>query len=295
MTGKLPQNIFDTQIAAEVCGFGENVSYGNLVKEITSVELDKSCRLTDWSLRPLDEKQLEYALHDVTYLVDCYKFLLQHMQEHNRSEWIKEEMEEAYSLKNYVMDPEEAWHKVRHNIHSKHFLSALKYLALWREKRAQKFNIPRQSVLKDEILINLASSRPMNLKDLKTVRNLKSDIANGKIGEEILNVIEYAAHNPLNDEECALDKQSDIAVSGRHQSLLEMLRFLLKLQCMDNDVVCHIVASEEELRRFVRGESDKVLFMHGWRYEIFGQFAEKLKNGELSISYNPTDRKIEVR
>ena len=294
LTGTLPCNIFDTQIAAMVCGFGENVSYGTLVKDLTSVELDKSCRLTDWSLRPLDEGQLEYALHDVTYLVDCYKHLIKKMQETNRLEWIKEETEELYSLKNYKLDPEEAWHKIRHNVHSKQFLSALKYLAKWRELRAQKFNTPRQSIIKDEVLLNLASTRPTDQKDLKTVRNLKSDVANGRLGAEILEALDNANNNPLSDEECRMDKQNDIQILGRDQNLLEMLRFLLKLCSNDNDVVTRLVATEEDLRYFVRGENDKTAILTGWRYEIFGQFALKLKKGELSISYDNKNRKIKI-
>lgn len=293
LTGKLPQNIFDTQIAAMVCGFGENVSYGNLVKEICGVELDKSCRLTDWSLRPLDEEQLEYALHDVTYLVDCYKFLLKNMQQNNRLDWIKEETSEIYDLKHYQINPEEMWHKIKHNIHSSQFLSALKYLCMWREKRAQKFNTPRQSIIKDEVLINLASSRPCDQKELKTVRNIKCDVVNGRLGAEILEALETARHNPLKEEECRQDKQSDVHVHRKDQSLLEMLRFLLKLLCYEQNVVTRLVATEDDLRYFIYGEQTGIT--QGWRYEIFGQFAEKLKNGELSISYNPTDRKIEVR
>ena len=293
LTGELPQNIFDTQIAAMVCGFGENVSYGNLVKEICGVELDKSCRLTDWSFRPLDEEQLEYALHDVTYLVDCYKFLLKNMQQNNRLDWIKEETSEIYDLKHYQINPEDMWHKIKHNIHSSQFLSALKYLCMWREKRAQKFNTPRQSIIKDEVLINLASSRPRNQTELKMVRNIKCDVVNGRLGAEILEALEDARNNPLNDAECRSDKQKETHVQRKDQSLLEMLRFLLKLLCYEQNIVTRLVATEDDLRDFIYDEPTGI--MQGWRYDIFGQFAEKLKNGELSISYNPTDRKIEVR
>lgn len=293
-TGKIPENIFDTQIAAMVCGFGENVSYGTLVHEITSVELDKSCRLTDWSIRPLDENQLEYALNDVTYLVDCYKFLHKKIEETNRTDWIKEEMAEFYDEKYYRVEPAEAWHKIRHNIHSQQFLSALKHLAEWREIRAQKFNTPRQSIIKDEVLINLASSRPCNLNELKTVRNLKSDVINGKLGAEILEALEKARTNPLSSAECRQDRNNDIQISNNEQSLLEMLRFLLKIQCLDNSVVTRLVANEDDLRYFIRGDYQKTAIMEGWRYEIFGQYALKLKNGELKISYDSINKRIKL-
>lgn len=292
LTGKLPQNIFDTQIAAMVCGFGENVSYGTLVKEITATELDKSCRLTDWSLRPLDEEQLEYALHDVTYLVDCYKYLCEKMRADNRLEWIKEELAELYDEKCYHIEPSEAWHKIRHNIYSPQFLSALKYLAKWRELRAQKFNTPRQSIIKDDVLLNLASSRPSNQSELKQVRNLKPDIINGKLGGEILEALAEAEKNPLSSAECKLDRDNDIKIQNKEQSLLEMLKFLLKIQSTDNEVVSRLVASEEDLRYFVRGEYEKSAIMRGWRYELFGKYAEKLKNGELSFSYDNVNKRL---
>lgn len=293
-TGKIPENIFDTQIAAMVCGFGENVSYGTLVKEITSVDLDKSCRLTDWSIRPLDEDQLEYAPHDVTYLVDCYKHLQKQMEKNNRLDWIKDEMKDFYDEKWYRINPEDAWHRVRHNIHSQQFLSALKYLAEWREIRAQKFNTPRQSIIKDEVMLNLASARPTSQNELKQVRNLRSDVINGKLGAEILEALNKAKNNPLSDEECKADRNNDINVGANTQSLLEMLRFLLKLQCLDNGVVCRLVASEDDLRYFVRGEYDEVSFMNGWRYDLFGQYAQKLAKGELSISYDDIGKRIKI-
>lgn len=294
LTGKLPQNIFDTQIAAMVCGFGENISYGTMVKEITSVELDKSCRLTDWSLRPLDEEQLEYALHDVTYLVDCYKYLYNKMKADNRLEWIKEETAALYNEKYYHIEPSEVWHKIRHNIYNPQFLSALKYLAKWRETRAQKFNTPRQSIIKDEVLLNLASSRPSNQTELKQVRNLKTDVINGKLGGEILDALEEAKNNPLSTEECKLDRSNDIKILPREQNLLEMLKFLLKLQSTDNDVVSKLVASDDDLRYFTRGEYDKSAFMHGWRYDIFGKYAEQLKNGKLSITYDNKNKRVKI-
>ena len=294
LMGKLPQNIFDTQIAAMACGFGENVSYGTLVKEITSVELDKSCRLTDWSLRPLDEEQLEYALHDVTYLVDCYKYLCKKMEADNRFGWIEDETTALYDEKCYHTEPDEAWHRIRHNIYGLQFLSALKYLAKWREIRAQKFNTPRQSIIKDEVLLNLASSRPSNQAELKQVRNLKSDVINGRLGGEILEALEEAKNHPLSTEECKKDRNNDIKILPQEQNLLEVLKFLLKLQSIDHEVVSRLVASDDDLRYFVRGDYEKTAIMNGWRYEIFGKYAVKLKNGELSISYDNVNKRVKI-
>ena len=153
LSGKIPQPVFDTQIAAMVCGFGASVSYSTLVAEVTKVELDKSSRLTDWSKRPLDVKQLEYALRDVTYLIPCYLYLDKYLKEHNRKEWIKEEIAALCDEEIYKPDPESAWLKIRHSVHGAQFLAVLKELAAWRERRAVKFNTPRHTIMKDDILV----------------------------------------------------------------------------------------------------------------------------------------------
>jgi len=140
LSGKIPCNVFDTQIAAMVCGFTENIGYGNLVQEILKVDLDKSCRWTDWSIRALDESQLEYAICDVTYLRDCYKYLRDYMEQKQRLDWVKEEIDALCDKKCYQINPDECWQKIRHNVHSPQFLAALKYLAAWREIRARKYN-----------------------------------------------------------------------------------------------------------------------------------------------------------
>lgn len=292
LTGKLPNNIFDTQIAAMVCGFGENVSYGTLVKSITGVELDKSCRLTDWSIRPLDEEQVNYAANDVTYLVDCYKYIINYLEENKRTDWIKEEMLNAYDEKYYHIEAENSWQRIHNSIRSPKFLTALKYLAMWREKRAQKFNTPRQSIIRDDVLVNLASVRPLNVDDLKQVRNLKNDVIKGKLGAEIIEALQEAEKNPMSAEECKISKTKDINIPNQEHNLMEVLYMLLHIQSQEHNVVAKLVASENDLRYFVRGEDNKTGILHGWRYEIFGQYALKLRSGELSISYNPQKKRI---
>lgn len=294
LTGKMPENIFDTQIAAMVCGFGDNVSYSTMVKKITSIELDKSCRLTDWSLRPLDEDQLTYAMHDVTYLVNCYKFLRDKIAENNRSEWIKDELAASYNEEYYHIKPDEAWHRIKHNIYNAAFLSALKHLAKWRELRAQKFNTPRQSIIKDDVLLNLASSRPSNQNELKQVRNLKTEIINGKMGGEILEALTEAKKHPMTLEECHVDRNNQVKISQKELTLLEMLKFLLKLQSYDNEIVSRLVASEDDLRHFIREQYEQTSFMQGWRYELFGQYALKLKKGELAFAYDNINKRVKI-
>lgn len=295
LSGKIPQNIFDTQIAAMVCGFAENIGYGNLVCEIEHVELDKSCRLTDWSKRPLDEEQLEYAACDVTHLINCYKYLKNYMKEHKREDWIKEETAILCDEKCYYVEPTEAWHKIKHNIYSQNFLSALKYLAEWREKRAMEHNTPRSAVLKDDVLLNIACSYPQTVDDLYNVRNLKTDIVKGKFGTEIIAALEQARNNPLPVAICRADRKIHQHVPNNDQSLMEVLKLLLKIRSQEAGVIAKLIASDDDLRYIILNQPQNTLTMHGWRYEIFGKYAEELCKGKLSITYNPQKKKIEVK
>lgn len=295
LTGKIPNNVFDTQIAAMVCGFADNIGYGNLVQSITGVELDKSCRLTDWSIRPLDENQLVYALHDVTYLVDCYKFLHDKMEKNGRLDWIKEETACLCNKNCYCIKSDEAWMRVKHNIHSQHFLSALKYLAEWREERAKKYNTPRSGILKDDVLLNIASSFPKTIEDLKQVRNLKSEIIKGKLGAEIMETLQFARQHPISTELCRQDRKKDVSVPNHEQSLFEMLRMLLKIKSQEHGVSARLIATDADLRFIILNQPQNTPAMQGWRFEVFGADAQKLCRGKLAISYNPAKKCIDVK
>ena len=295
LSGQIPQNIFDTQIAAMVCGFVENIGYGNLVCEIEHIDLDKSCRLTDWSKRPLDDNQLQYAACDVTHLVTCYKYLKNYMDEHQRQDWVKEETEALCDEKCYHVEPAEAWRRVKHNIYSQNFLSALKYLAEWRETRAIEHNIPRSSILKDDVLLNLACSFPKSVDDLRTVRNLKSDVINGKLGTEIIDALEKAKQTPLSMEICKADRKLHNHVPNHEQSLMEVLKLLLKICSQEAGVISRLIADDDDLRYIIINQMHNTHAMQGWRFEIFGKYAEKLCRGELSIAYNPKKKRIEIK
>ncbi len=295
LTGKIPNNVFDTQIAAMVCGFADNIGYGNLVQSITGVELDKSCRLTDWSIRPLDENQLVYALHDVTYLVDCYKFLHDKMEKNGRLDWIKEETACLCNKNCYCIKSDEAWMRVKHNINSQHFLSALKYLAEWREERAKKYNTPRSGILKDDVLLNIASSFPKTIDDLKQVRNLKSEIIKGKLGAEIMETLQFARQHPISAELCRQDRKKDVSVPNHEHSLFEMLRMLLKIKSQEHGVSARLIATDADLRFIILNQPQNTPAMQGWRFEVFGADAQKLCRGKLAISYNPAKKCIDVK
>ncbi|MBQ7633851.1 MAG: ribonuclease D [Alphaproteobacteria bacterium] len=295
LTGHTPKNVFDTQIAAMVCGFAENIGYGNLVREITHVDLDKSQRLTDWSLRPLDESQLQYAICDVTYLIDCYKYLVSYMKENHRENWVDEEINQLCDESGYCIKPENAWLRVKHNVHSPHFLAALKYLAEWREWRAQKFNTPRSGILRDEVLLNIASAAPKNIEELKNVRNLKKEVINGKLGAEIIDALNIARRNPMPADICRSDRKQCCNIPNHEQSLAEILKLLLKIKSQESGVIARLIASDEDLRYIILNQPEKTHTMQGWRYEVFGQYAEQLCRGKLSISYNPRKKSIEFK
>lgn len=292
-TGKLPYPVFDTQIAAMACGFGTSVSYDTLVRGITKVELDKSSRLTDWSKRPLDTKQLEYALRDVTFLIPCYQYLADYMKKNNRENWADEELAALLDENLYKTDPENAWQKIRHSAHSPQFLSVLKELAAWRENRAINANIPRRTIMKDEILLNIAASAPKNIDELSHVRNIRADIYKGKLGPEIVEAVKKALQSSSGQELRKIDREKQVLIPGSANALMEVLRLLLKIKCEQNKVAEHLVASEKDLRNIACGNNDKINpALQGWRYDVYGKYALAFRKGNACIRYDSSAKKI---
>ncbi|HCU58695.1 MAG TPA: ribonuclease D [Alphaproteobacteria bacterium] len=294
LMGKMPKPLFDTQIAASVCGFGRCISYSSLVQEITKIELDKSSRLTDWSLRPLDNNQLEYALRDVTFLIPCYEYLSKYLKEHNRESWIKEETDALLDEQCYVVDPDSVWQKIKHSAHSTHFLSALKELAAWRERRAMKYDIPKRSILKDEVLVAIASSNPKTQEELKQVRNIRADVANGKMAAEILEALDSARHLPMTGELKKIDRERRVHIPAGAAALTELLKLVLKIKCEQEGVIESVVADESELRDIACGNDEGNIALQGWRYELFGKDALAFRKGLASLSYDTIKKKIVV-
>ena len=294
LTGKTPKPVFDTQIAASVCGFGHAISYDALVYAVTKIEIDKSSRLTDWSLRPLDQKQLEYALRDVTFLIPCYEYLQKYLKKHNREHWVDEETAALLNEKCYKIDPDSAWQRLKYSGHSVSFLAALKALAAWREKRAMKYNVPKRSILKDEMLVSIASTNPKTLEDLKSVRNIRMDILNGKLGLEIIEVLNAARHAPVARDLKKIDRERKVHVPKNVAALMEVLRLLLKIKCEQEGVVQSIVADEEDIRNIACGNDAKNPLLEGWRYEIFGRDALAFRKGIASLSYDTKIKEIVI-
>jgi len=294
LMGSMPVNVFDTQIAASVCGFGGCISYGSLVQDITKIDLDKSSRLTDWSLRPLDNNQLEYALRDVTFLIPCYEYLAKYLKDHNRESWIEDEMKALVDEQCYLIDPDCVWQKIKHSAHSTHFLSALKELASWRERRAIKYDVPKRSILKDEILVAIASSNPRTSDELKQVRNIRADVANGKLANEILEVLEKARHMPMLSELKKIDREHKVHIPSGAAALIELLRLVLKIKCEQEGVIESVVADENDLRNIACGNDENNPVLQGWRYELFGRDALAFRKGIASLSYDTITKQIVI-
>lgn len=292
LTGKTPKPVFDTQIAASVCGFGHSISYDALVYAVTKIEIDKSSRLTDWSLRPLEKSQLEYALRDVTFLIPCYEYLRKYLKKHNREHWIDEETANLLNEKCYKIDPESAWQRLKYSGHNPHFLAALKALAAWREKRAMKHNIPKRSILKDEMLISIASTNPKTLEELKCVRNIRNDISDGRLGLEIIQALNDARNAPLTRELKKIDRERKVHIPKSAIALTEVLKLLLKVKCEQAGVVQSIVADEEDIRNIACGNDSKNRALEGWRYDIFGHDALAFRKGFASLSYDTVKKQI---
>lgn len=291
LSGKIPFPLFDTQIAAMALGFGESVSYENLVLHILHKQLDKTNRLSDWSKRPLSESQLRYALSDVTHLIEIYQHLNIELQKTNRSEWIADEMMIISNPSTYEIKPEEAWMKIKHRSHNAHFLTLLRELAAWRERRSQIKNTPRQSYIKDDMLLSICANNPQTKNELCQIRNLRHDIASGKLGDEIINVLNHCRNIPQKDY-VVPPKFKDFP--DKSSALFELLKLLLKIISQQEGVVARLVASDDNLHALTAFEDENNPILKGWRYDLFGKYALDLRNGNVSIAYNPQSKKIEV-
>ena len=290
LSGFIPTPLFDTQIAAQVCGFGASVSYVSLVRQILGIELDKSCRLSNWCIRPLNPKQLAYAISDVTHLVKIYEFLRHYMQEHHREDWIDDEMRPLLSPKTYTIDPYDAWERIHPHSRNAKYLTILRELAAWREAYAQSQNLPRKNIIKDDCLLNIAASCPHTREELATIRNIKEDIFTSNMADEIIATVIMAEQLPY-PKRVKPDKEPKLTYS---QDLYELLKILLTIRGKQNSVVPQIVATDDELRSFAGHHDSNVRFLHGWRKELFGSHALALRDGKLSFGYDPQQQKLQI-
>lgn len=286
--GVFPDPLFDTQVAAMVCGFGEQVGYETLVRKIARQSLDKSSRFTDWSRRPLTEAQKKYALGDVTHLRKIYEFLAEKLEETGRARWVKEELQVLTSSETYIMEPGNAWQRVKTRTTTPKFLAIVRELAKFREGYAQQRNIPRNRVFKDDALIELASTKPRTPTDLGRSRLLLREARKGDIAEGILNAIEAGIDCPPADMPRVKKTRDNQQVNP---ALADLLRVLLKSKTESSGVASKLIATAAELDAIASGERD-VPSLSGWRREVFGEDALRLCDGQIALSAKGNTIKI---
>jgi len=277
---KVPQPLFDTQIAAMVCGHGEAASYESLATKLAKAKIDKSSRFTDWSRRPLSERQISYALSDVTHLRVVYEKLRRQLEKSGRLSWITEEVAVLNDPATYRADPEQAWRRLKPRGASPRLLGTLKEVAAWRERTAQRIDIPRQRLLRDEQLLEIASHAPKTTEDLAMTRGLGRGFAEGWQGRELMEAIERARTVP-DAELPTRDKPPEQLRAP--SAVVDLLRTLLRLKAEQAGVAGRLVASADELDRLAAGKRD-IAALKGWRREVFGSDAVDLIEGRLALS-----------
>jgi ribonuclease D len=284
MAGAVPTPLFDTQIAAMVCGFGDAVSYDRLVRALTGVQIDKTSRFTDWSHRPLSTKQIDYAMADVIHLRPSYERLAKRLAKTGRSGWLDEEMALLTDVDTYRTHPEDAWKRLKTRSTKPKFLAVLRELSAWREVEAQTRDVPRSRVLRDDALVDIAAQAPSTADELARSRSFNRDAANGKTGRAILEAVGRALAAPRETWPNVPDQRE--RPQGR-QPVAELLRVLLKLQCEAHDVAPKLVASAEDLDAIAADDNADVPAMRGWRREVFGDAALGVKHGRLAFAFDP--------
>lgn len=275
-----PEPLFDTQIAAMVCGFGEQVSYETLVRKIARESLDKTSRFTDWSRRPLSDAQKVYALADVTHLRVIYEFLARELERTGRAKWVEEEEAVLLDPETYITRPDEAWQRVKTRTTSGRFLAVVRELARFREDYAQSRNVPRSRVFKDDALLELASTRPSTIEELGRSRLLLREGRKPEISEGILAAVRAGLETRPEDFPKVADERDQLQVDS---ALADLLRVLLKAKCEQSGVAQKLVASSADLDALAAGRRD-IAALHGWRHEVFGADALRLCRGQIALS-----------
>ncbi len=282
LAGRLPAPLFDTQVAAMVCGFGDQASYETLALKLANARIDKSSRFTDWSRRPLTRRQIDYALADVTHLRGVYEKLSERLVANGRAEWLAGEMDILTSPATYDMPPEKAFRRIKIRSRDRRFLAVMRELAAWREKEAQRMDIPRGRVVRDEALMEIAHHMPATADDLARTRGLGKRFADGRQGQAVLGAVKRGL--AVADEDCPRPRAKEELPRGIGP-VIDLLRVLLKMKCDEADVAQKLLASANDLEKIAAfGNEADVRALRGWRREVFGEDALKLRRGELALA-----------
>ncbi len=293
--GATPRPLFDTQIAGMAAGFGEQVAYDALVRQMLKIELDKSSRFTDWARRPLSDNQLTYALADVTHLAALYPMLRERLESEGRMAWVAEEMKAMTDPGLYDTSPENAWKRLRPRRHAPKYLTIFKAIAAWRERTAQTRDQPRGRILKDDAIDELATQAPTELEGLDRLRSLQKGFGGSKFGAELIAVIGEAARSP---EALAapVAREHAAAAPANAGAVVELLKVLLKARAEDAGVASKLIATVSDLEKIAADDEADTPALQGWRREAFGEDALKVKRGELALVLDgPRVRAVEVR
>ena len=281
LMGRLPSPIFDTQIAAMVCGFGDSAGYDTLVRKLTDETIDKSSRFTDWALRPLSQRQINYALGDVTHLRQVYIKLNEMLGQNNRHNWMDEELSILRDTKNYTFEPEDAWRRIKYRAPKPRFLAILKEVAAWREIEAQNKDIPRNRIVRDESLIEISHHAPKTINDLSRARGLSLKKAEGSLGKALLNAVKVGLNVP---SENLPEVKRDAPLPKGIGPITDLLKVLLKLKCEKHDVAQKLIATVNDMEQIAAfGQNANVPALQGWRQEVFGIDALRLRSGQLAM------------
>ena len=281
ISGRIPEPLFDTQVAAMVCGYGDSVSYETLVAKIARATLDKSSRFTDWTRRPLTDRQLQYAVGDVTHLRKVYDSLAGELERSDRTEWLDEEMAILMDPATYIVEPHQAFQRIKTRTTNRRFLGILREVAAWRETEARVRDLPRGRLLKDDALLELAAHPPHSIDEMKQSRGVPKGFADGKLGPSLLEAVRLGLECPdadLPEAEKQVDTPRGVG------PLVELLKVMLKLQCESHGVAQKLVANTADLERIAGDDDADVPALRGWRRQVFGEAALALKTGKLALA-----------
>jgi ribonuclease D len=282
LTGGAPHPLFDTQVAAMALGLGEQVGYSNLVESLLGRSLDKGARFTDWARRPLDKRQIDYAIGDVTHLSELFPRMLEKLMKTGRGAWLDQEMERIADPANYINDPHLAWKKVKIQSRKAEVLGRLKALAAWREIEARSKNLPRGRIMKDETLADIAMHPPVNQDALGRVRGLSAAWKANDIGSRMMDALELA--EPLAGDEMPPRDDRGPGLGREGALVADLLKLLLKIRARESNVAPRLVARSEELELLAAGRRDGLAILEGWRFDEFGRDALDLVEGRLAFT-----------
>jgi len=281
--GLIPAPVFDTQVAAMVCGFGESVSYEQIVQKVTGARIDKTSRFTDWRRRPLSDRQLEYALADVTHLIEVYRYLTDQLERAGRSDWLKEEMAVLTAHSTYDQPPEDAWKRLKVRLRKPIELAVLREIAAWREREARERNVPRGRVIKDDALAEIAQQQPRDAEALARLRTTPRGWERSGSAAGLLAAVNRAFEIPKDDLP-KLPRHAQPAEGSN--AAAELLKVLLRLVAEDEGVAAKVLASGDDIDRIAsEGEKAEVAALQGWRREVFGEKALQLVRGEIALKF----------